>query len=296
MLAAAAFVMMLLIAPVSGWSGGGGNSNYQAGDCSCHGTISSATVNMAASSAVLSPGGEVTVTVTVTGGETVNKPLGAMILSKLSGSRTMPTDNGWTIVSDTFGTAVNYNEVSSYSGSATFTWTLKAPTTPGSYALYARMENSVNGVGYYKDNSAGLAFTVRSVSDGSTFVAIETPTNGSTLTGNVTVDTLVDGNNITSTQLLIDGKLVNATDGTPLSYVIDTYDLTDGSHKIEVIATSSDGKAVTREVNITVDNHGALMLSVKQSEWIPTDMIFLAIVGCMLVVGVAGLGSKKKWL
>lgn len=295
MLAATAFVLMLLIAPVSGWAGGGGNSNYQAGDCSCHGTVSSAAVSMTASSTVLAPGEEVTVSVTVTGGETVNKPLGAMILSKLSGSRTMPSQNGWTIVSDTFGTAVNYNEVPSYSGSATFTWKLKAPDTAGTYTLYARMENSVNGVGYYKDYSAGLSFAVKSVTDGSAFVAIQTPTNGSTLAGNITVDALVDGSNITTTQLLIDGKLVTSSDGTPLSYVVDTSNLTDGAHKIQVIATSSDGKAVSKEVNFTVDNRGALILSVHQSEWIPTDIVFLAIVGCMIMVGTHGLRSKKKW-
>jgi hypothetical protein len=251
---------------------------------------------MSASSTVIAPGEQVTVAVTVTGGETLNKPLGAMILSKLSGSRTMPSENGWTIVSDTFGTAVNYNEVASYSGSTTFTWTLEAPSSPGTYTLYARMENSVDGIGYYKDYSAGLAFTVRSVNDGSAVVAIETPVNGSTLAGNVTVDTLVDGDNITSTQLLVDGQLVSSSSGTPLSYIIDTNNLTDGTHKIEVIATSSDGKSVSKEVNFTVDNHGALILSVHQSEWMPTDVVFLAIIGCMLVVGTHGLRRKKKWL
>jgi hypothetical protein len=250
---------------------------------------------MSASSAVLKPGEEVTVSVTVTGGETVDKPLGAMIVSKLSGSRTMPTENGWTIVSDSVGTAVNYNEVTAYSGSATFTWTLQAPSTTGSYTLYARMENSVNGVGYYKDYSAGLAFTVSSAADGSALVAIQTPANGSTLAGNVTIDTLVDGNNITTTQLLIDGRLVSTTDGTPPSYVIDTNNLTDGTHKIEVIATSSDGQTISRESNFTVNNHGALILPVQQSEWMPTDIIFLALIGCMLMVGTHGLRSKKKW-
>lgn|GEM_PF-4356901 len=251
---------------------------------------------MAASSNVLTPGEEVTVTVTVTGGETVNKPLGVMILSKLSGSRTMPAQNGWTIVSDTFGTAVNYNEVPSYSGSATFTWTLKAPDSPGTYSLYARMENSVNGIGYYKDYSAGLSFAVKAAKDGSAFVAIQTPANGSTIAGNVTVDTLIDGENITATQLLIDGKLITTGDGKPLTYTIDTSILNDGDHKIEVIATSSDGKSISEEVNFTVDNRGALVLSVQQSEWIPTDVVFLAIVGCMLLVGTHGLRSRKKWL
>lgn len=251
---------------------------------------------MSASSTLLTPGEEVTVTVTVTGGETSNRPLGAMVLSKLSGSRTMPTENGWTIVSDSVGTAVNYNEVSSYSGSATFTWKLKAPDTPGSYTLYARMENSANGVGYYKDYSAGITFTVSSAADGSNVVAIETPANGSTLTGNVTVDTLVNGDNITSAQLLIDGQVVSTSNGTALSYIIDTANLTDGSHNIQVIATSSDGKTITKQVDFTVDNHGALVLSVHQSEWVPTDIIFLAIVGCMVVVGAGGLRRKKKWL
>lgn len=251
---------------------------------------------MAASSTVLPPGGDVTVTVTVAGGETANKPLGAMILSKLSGSRTMPTENGWTIVSDTFGTAVNYNEVPFYSGSATFTWKLKAPDAPGSYTLYARMENSANGVGYYKDYSAGISFTVKSATDGSTLVAIESPANGSTLTGSVTVDTLVNGDNITSAQLLIDGMVVSTTDGAGLHYTIDTTNLTDGSHKIEIVATSNDGKTVSREANFTVNNHGALIMSVDRSDWIPTDIVFLAIVGCLIVVGTGGLRGKKKWL
>ncbi len=294
MVAATALLLGLLIAPVSGWAGGGGNSNYQAGDCSCHGTVSSATVTMSASSKVLQPGERVTVTVTVAGGETVNKPLGVMIISKLSGSRTMPTENGWKIVSDSVGSAVNYNEVPSYSGSATFTWTLQAPANPGAYTLYARMENSVNGIGYYKDYSAGIAFTVRS-GDGSSLVAIESPANGSTLTGNVTVGAMVEGKNITSTQLLIDGKLVSTGDGSPLSYLIDTNDLTDGAHKIQVIATSSDGEVITRESNFTVNNHGALILPVQQSDWMPADMVFLALIGCMLVVGTRGLRSSKKW-
>lgn len=289
-------MLVLLIAPVSGWTGGGGNSNYQAGDCSCHGTISSATVTMSASSTVLKPGEEVTVTVNVTGGETVNKPLGVMILSKLSGSRTMPTQNGWTIVSDTFGTTVNYNEVPSYSGSATFTWKLKAPESTGTYTLYARMENSVNGIGYYKDYSAGLSFSVKNVKNGSAFVAIQTPANGSTIAGTVTVDTLVDGKNITTTKLFIDGKLVTSNDGKPLSYTIDTSGLPDGDHTIEVIATSTDGKNVSEAVKFTVNNHGALILSAQRSEWIPTDVVFLAIVGCMLLVGTHGLRSRKKWL
>ncbi|MBI0583981.1 MAG: hypothetical protein ISF22_07115 [Methanomassiliicoccus sp.] len=298
-LAATAFMILLIFTPVSGWTGGGGNSNYQAGDCSCHGTVSTATVAMTASSTVLAPGQQVTVTVTVTGGETPNgAPLGAMVLSKLSGSRTMPTDNGWKIVSDSFGTAVNYNEVA-YTGSATFTWTLEAPKTPGTYTLYARMENSAAGVAYYKDYSAGLAFTVaQGAGDGSAMLAIVTPAAGSTLAGNVTVDATVipaDGRSIASSDLLIDGSLVGSKDDSPYSWTVDTSSLKDGEHSINVIATDDSGRKISNEVNVTVLNGGALLQSIQQGDWITADIGFLAIVGVLVMAGTGTL-RRKKWL
>jgi hypothetical protein len=256
---------------------------------------------MAASSTILSPGQKVTVTVTVKGGETVDRPLGVMIVSKLTGSKTLPTENGWKIVSDTWGTTYNYNEVTSYSGTAKFTWTLEAPQSAGTYSLYARMENSGAGKITYKDYTAGLAFTVQgsgsSSGSNSTTVAIDTPVDGSTLTGNVTIDASVagSGNNVTSAQLLIDDKLVEVKDTYPFSWIIDTSNLTDGVHKITITTTSADGKNTTEEVEITVSNQGAIFAPIPQFGWAPMDVAFLAIIGFIALVGVTGLRSTKKW-
>jgi hypothetical protein len=296
--------MVMLITPASGWTSGGGNNNYQAGDCSCHTEVSTATVTMSASSTILSPGQRVTVTVTVKGGETVDRPLGVMIVSKLTGSKTLPTENGWKIVSDTWGTTYNYNEVTSYSGTAKFTWTLEAPQNAGSYSLYARMENSGSGKITYKDYAAGLSFSVQNggssgntSSSNSTMVAIATPADGTTLTGNVTIDATVggQGNNVSSAQLLIDGQLVEIKDTYPFSWIVDTSNLTDGVHKITITATSDDGETVSKEVDVTVSNQAAIFAPLSQSGWIPMDMAFLAIIGFIALVGVTGLRSTKKW-
>ena len=64
-LAALSLLMIMLVSPVYGWAGGGGNNNYEYGDCSCHNVESSASLDMTASSSDLTPGAEVTVTVTV---------------------------------------------------------------------------------------------------------------------------------------------------------------------------------------------------------------------------------------
>lgn len=300
-LAAVAFVMVMLIAPVSGWTSGGGNNNYQAGDCSCHNEVSTATVSMAASSTILSPGQQVTVTVTVKGGETVDRPLGVMIVSKLAGSKTLPTENGWKVVSDTWGTTYNYNEVPSYSGTAKFTWTLEAPQSAGTYSLYVRMENSGAGKITYKDFTAGIAFTVQGSgspsNNNSTMVVIDTPVDGTPLTGNVTIDASVAGNDdkVSSAKLLIDGQLVEVKDTYPFSWIVDTSNLTDGVHKITITTTSADGATVTDEVNVTVSNQGAIFAPIPQFGWAPMDIAFLAIIGFIALVGVTGLRSTKKW-
>lgn len=295
--------MVMLIAPVSGWAGGGGNSNYQAGDCSCHNEVSTATVTMAASSTILSPGQQVTVTVTIKGGETVDRPLGVMIVSKLSGSKTMPTENGWTIVSDTWGTTYNYNEVTSYSGTAKFTWTLTAPSDPGTYSLYARMENSGAGKITYKDYVAGLAFSVQNggsaggstPGSNSTIVAINTPVDGSTLNGNVTVDATVANSNVSSAQLLIDGQPVDSKSTYPFSWIVDTSNLTDGAHTITIVTTTADGQKVQKDVDVTIANQGVIFAPIQQFGWAPMDIVFLSIIGFIALVGATGLRRTKRW-
>ena len=300
-LAAVAFVVTLLLTPVTGWAGGGGNSNFQAGDCSCHGAVSSAVVSMTASKTILAPGEQVVVTVTVTGGEAENNPLGVMIVSKLSGGNTMPTDYGWVIVSDTWSTQYNYNEITAYKGSAEFVWTLEAPEKPGVYSLYARMENSAKGVAYYKDYSAGMAFTVQdgsSSNDASTFLSILTPVNGTTLSGSVTIDATVAASeavDITSANLEIDGSVVDSTNGSSYTWTVDTSDLQDGEHKIKVTAITTSGETVSKEVDVTVINQAALIAPIQQFELTLADIGFLTVVGFIFAIGIMELRRKNRW-
>ena len=299
-LAAAAFVITLLLTPVTGWSGGGGNSNFEAGDCSCHGSESSAIVSMSASKTLLSPGEQLVVTINVNGGEAENNALGVMIVSKLSGGSTMPTDHGWTIVSDTWGTKYNYNEVTTYPGSAEFRWTLEAPQTSGLYTLFARMENSADGVAFYKDHSAGMAFTVQDgvgATSSSTFLSILTPVEGTTLAGSVTVDATVAGvdGDMASGELEIDGSLVDSNEGSPLTWTVDTTDLIDGEHTIKVTATSVDGEEVSKEVMVTVKNQGGHIAPVEQFQWTLADIGFLAAIGSIFAIGILELRRKNRW-
>ncbi len=256
---------------------------------------------MTASKTVLSPGEQVVVTVTVSGGEAENNPLGVMIVSKLNGGNTMPTDYGWTIVSDTWSSQYNYNEVTAYKGKAQFVWTLEAPHKAGTYSLYARMENSANGVAYYKDYSAGMAFTVQdgaAADTTSTFLAILTPVNGTTLSGSVTIDASVSAaqaGDIASANLEIDGSVVDTTKGNSYTWTLDTANLTDGEHRIKVTATTDQGETVSKEVNVTVSNQAALITPIQHFNFTLADIGFLTVISFIVAIGMMELRRRNKW-
>lgn len=240
------------------------------------------------------------VTVTVSGGEEEGNPLGVMIVSKLKGVSTMPADNGWTILSDTWGTDYNYNEVTSYNGQAEFVWTLESPSTAGLYTLYARMENSASGVAYYKDYSAGMAFTVQdgiTAGSGSSFLSIQTPVEGTVLAGSVTIDATAVGlaGDLTSAALEIDGSIVDSTNGPPLEWSVDTTNMTDGEHTIKVTATSSEGETVSKEITVSVKNQGAMVAPVGQFQWNLADMAFLLVISFILLIGMMELRRRNRW-
>ncbi len=310
-LAALSLLAIMLVSPVYGWAGGGGNNNYQYGDCSCHNVISSASLDMTASSNELAAGDEVTVTVTVSGGTEANNPLGVMLLSKLgSNSGTTPKDDGWKILSDTWGENHNYNEIPNYQGSATFTWTLKAPEKEGTYSLFAKLESSSGSSYFTKDFSAGLGFTVGkkgtdssgdsdSSCNGSTDslakISVMSPTQGAMVDGNMTVKANIDsscGETIALAELSIDGATVAAKTSSPYSWTIDTSALNDGMHLINVTAVTSAGQVSAKELMVTVVH--ASSEYINKAAWTPTDIMFITVIGVFVTIGVYEIRLRAK--
>lgn len=212
---------------------------------------------MSASATTLTPGQQTTVTVTVSGGQGNNNMMGVMLLSKMSGSSgTLPQENGWTIVTNGGGQANNYYEVGSYSGSASFTWTVKAPNAPGAYKLYAKVENSA-GTAYTKDYTTGLSFTVTAATSTPPVVQITSPTSGSTVSGSMTVAATAtpgSGQSIASVELNIDGTVVGTKAAAPYSWTVNTNTYTNAVHTILVTATDGGGNKGTAQRTFTINN------------------------------------------
>jgi len=155
-------ILALALVPIAtnGYPGGVASSNQEY-DCggSCHTQSSTATITMWASTQTSTPGGAVDVIVNVSGGQAVSI-LGVMIVSVQSPvPASIPTVYGWVILSDPGGDTFNYYEVTNYTGAVSMRWQLNAPTTNGSYSLYARAMHG-DGSAYAADDPSGLAFEV----------------------------------------------------------------------------------------------------------------------------------------
>lgn len=280
----------VLLSPVMVASPGGiGDSDQEYGCVDpCHAVHSSSVITMTASTLEPLPGGSVTVTVTVTGAEADNTPLGVMLLSSLGGDNTQPSATGWTITADTSGvTKFNYNEVQSYAGSATFEWTLTAPSTPGVYKLYAR-EVHGDGAKYVNDFLTGLQFVVgEPVPPGKPFVLI-TPSSGSEVSGTITVIAdVVSEAAIEYAVLAINGVVEGNLSSAPYAWDVDTSKYVDGPITVNVTAADSNGSKGYREVTLTVNNaaESEYLLS-----WLATmaagSVAIVAIVGILIVVAL----------
>ncbi len=119
----AALIAIAVLSPaMTAFNNGIGDSNEQYG-CStdCHTVQSSSVLTMAPSTTTPTPGSTVTVDVNVSGGEASGAPFGVMILSSLTATGSLPSDSGWTIVSDPTGTTTfNYHEIPAYAGSVSW--------------------------------------------------------------------------------------------------------------------------------------------------------------------------------
>ncbi len=288
----------ITLTPIADAYNGGAESGDEEYDCygGCHGTQSTAEMTMSASNLTPLPGGEVTVWVNITGGQASDSELGVMIVSALTGSGSLPSDDGWTILSDTSGiTTYNYYEIDSYSASASFSWVLTAPSALGTHTLYAQVLHGGAGScsATYSD---GLVFTVSEEGDTDgdgespttirPTITITKPANAATVAGlmNVTA-TITPGaadDPVTSATLEIVGEYVVGTLTTsPFSWSVDTTNLTDGGYVLRITAVDSTGDSVSKEIAVFVDNESE---TIAMLEWIVT--MFAGTVAIVAVTGI----------
>lgn len=143
-------VLLLLSSGISTGNPGGEGDALRSMECggSCHGdsganAISSATVSVIVEDQVWA-GLFTTVSVVVEDVEPSSKRLvGVFLLTNEDGAKDTPAHEGWTIVSDANGASNNYVELEYPRGadSLTFTWTLRAPSSPVSHNLLATVHH-----------------------------------------------------------------------------------------------------------------------------------------------------------
>jgi hypothetical protein len=300
---ATAALIVVVLAPASGaFNGGVGTSDkeYGCGD-NCHDDPSTCTIAMSATNTTPAPGDTVTVTVDVSGGQASGNELGVMIASATTTTNSLPSDGGWTIISDPAGTAYNYYEVDSYTGSLSASWDLSAPTELGIHMLFARVLHGGDGP-CVADYSGGLMFTVTDYTGGGDggddngtattvpTIVITAPSNSATvksdMTVNVNVIATVD-DPVVSITLKIDGDVFGELTSAPYSWVVDTKSLTEGGHVLVVTAVDSTGDSVSKEIAVFVDNESEM---VSMLEWIVTmgagTVAIICIVGIMIVTAL----------
>jgi hypothetical protein len=160
------FVAALIILNIGivGFNNGAGSFDREY-DCggSCHIDPSVATVSMSASKLNPNPGETITVTVTVLGAEASSSPLGVFLVRSATLTNSMPSVDGWVILSDPSGTTTfNYYEEPSVTGGVVWTWTLQAPLAGGTYNLLAREHHGNPGGNdrFFSEDLVGLTFTI----------------------------------------------------------------------------------------------------------------------------------------
>lgn len=291
-----ALVLAAVSAPLSAFQGGVGDGTveYNCGG-SCHSNQGSAVLSMWASTLTPLADTDVTVIINASGGQAVSDGiLGIMLVSDLVADATsLPTNAGWTIVSDpsSLGTTYNYYENHTYTGTGSFEWKLKAPQVPGDYKLYARSMHG-GGTEYYEDFATGLSFDVDvPVVIGPPLVFISTVTVNEVLKDTVKVNVTVITNNTTvvKVQLRLNDTIIgNKTTG-PYTFTIDTTKFSDGFYLLNATATDFEGRMGYRQIPVTIRN-AATPATEQLVSWVWTlvagSIAILAWIGIMIVIAL----------
>lgn len=286
----------LALSPTLSARPGGEDSGIQEYDCggSCHEIQGSAVLTMWASSTSPTISSDVTVIVNVTGGEAAGI-LGVMLVASKSPSpSSIPMNAGWTMVQDPGGTSTNnYFEIKTYAGSTSMQWTLKAPSTPGIYTLFARAMHgsATDTVPYFEDYADGIVFLVGNpVPSGTPVVVITSVTQGETLRGTVQVDVEVvsSSNKTTSYAVLkLGDTIISNLTSEPFSWTINTDQFADGDYALNVTVADSDGVRGYKQISVTIDNSA---ISKELIDWVWTmvagSVAILAWIGIMIVVAL----------
>jgi len=96
-----------------------------------------------------------------------NKMVGMALLVNSDGAKDLPANDGWEVVTDPNGGTNNYVEVTdsfSSQDNVSRAWTLRAPSTPGSYSLYLAVQHgTANGGVAMTGISSAMQVTVSEV-------------------------------------------------------------------------------------------------------------------------------------
>lgn len=287
--------ILFLVSPGLSARPNGVGSGVEEYDCggSCHDKASTAVMSMTSSNLTPAKGASITVTVNVSGSQS-GLILGVMIVSSLSPvPASTPSASGWVITADPAGDPDNnYYEMTNYAGLASLTWTVTAPSTDGTYTLYARVMHGASGsstVEYAEDYKSGLSFAVGSTgTPGYPDVIITSPLAGEAVKGSVTVNANIPSSlPIAYASIRLDGTEIGNKTTTPFSWDIDTRAYADGNHIVNITAVDTAGHAGYQEVTMKIDNSA---VNEEMIAWIWTmaagSIAIIAWTGVLVVIAL----------
>ena len=285
--------IILAAAPLTNARLGGEGSGIRQYDCgsSCHVTPSTAVVTMSAPSLTVEKGGSVTVTVSVSGGNS-GPILGVMLVASLSPDpSSLPSAAGWTITADPSGSGTNnYYEISSYAGLVSLQWSLTAPLTDGNYPLFARVHHGGGGEAQFANNEAGLSFLVGTGGiSGAPVVNIISPSDWEYVEGVITVSASIQSSTPIAYALLqIDGVVVDNKSQEPFQWDVNTTEYANGELSLNVTAYDTNGSFGHKEITVNVNNPVA--------EKAVLNWVWMAVGGVAIILGIVAVAlfMRKK--
>ena len=142
--------------------------------------------------------------------------------------------------------------------SAPFTYSLDSTKlSDGTHSLTAE---AIDASG---QSTSSSAVSIIVANAGAPSVSITSPASGATVSGTVPITTSVSSNTA-GVQLMVDGNNSGSTvTAAPFSFSLNTATLTDGSHSLAAVASTSSGRSTTSAtVLITVSNSSAPTISI----------------------------------
>ncbi|MBT4982191.1 MAG: hypothetical protein HOM47_07060 [Euryarchaeota archaeon] len=220
-------LLMLLSATISTANPGGKGDDIRSRDCagSCHASSSSNGVSSANLSIELPDeiyAGLLMEIITSVRGVDVssNNLVGMALLINSDGAKDLPANDGWEVITDPNGGVNNYVEISDSFSSQTSvnrSWTLRAPSSPGSYELYLAVQHGSQEGGIAMSGiSDSVEVQVLTVPENLPQLSPEWKPINSRLIGEETTITLETMNTESATVELKNGaeiSIISVTDG-----------------------------------------------------------------------------------